>query len=433
MSTAPDRILGQTAATSDAERFGRTVLRAMLTVTLTVSVVFPHSFQIVEAILIAVTALLSLAMIRRDAWFNRILLTYFLGVVVTAFYIAVGYINGAPRAASNQTLFVYVVSPLMWMLIATAMFQVMGLERVVRLFINLSGWAVASVAAFFYLFLTFGRSAVQFLTEDANVDVSGGFAGATILVYGSLIFLSGALFAQPMLIKRKLWRVILPGVLVLAALTSGRSALILAVPVGLVLGAFLRSRQLTAQERAGSRSILLPVVLLAVVGAGAIALIDWVFVDIDLSVIFGQFFDEVSTGGGSVRTEQAAALWEGFLDTYGLGAGHGMGVSYIRNDLYPWRYEVIPLASLYRVGVIGTIAYLSTFIVYGFELLRRMSNKSLSGEDIYMAGGFVAVSLAVFTNPYIEGFVFQWMYLIPVMSLGVKSRVEPSAVDAERL
>lgn len=402
----------------EAERFAHSVLRGFILLTLACAVVVPHSFQLVEGLLIAITGLLSLVVIQRDAWLNRILLSYFLGVIVTAFYIGVGYVNGAPRAASNQTLFVYIVSPLLWILISTAAFQLFGLQRIVRLLIRLSWLAVLSVAAFFYLFLTVGRQAVQFLTEDANVDVSNGFAGATILVYGSLIFLAGGLFAQPMLIANRFARLILPGALVIAALTSGRSALILAVPVGLVVGAFLRSRMSTG-PRGKRSSILLPTLLLGIGAVGAILLIDKVFDQIDLTVIFGQFLDEVASGGGSVRTEQSYALWEGFLGTYGLGAGHGMGVDYIRNDLYPWRYEVIPLATLYRVGVIGSLAYVSTFAVYGVELLRRLTRKSLTAEDIYMTGGFVAVALAVATNPYIEGFVFQWMYLLPVMSLGV--------------
>lgn len=417
------------APPNDAERFAHTILRGFILLSLALAAVVPHSFQAVEGAVIALTAMLSLVVIRRDAWLQRILFTYFLGAIVTALYIGVGYIRGAPREASNQTLFVYVVSPLMWMLISTAAFQLFGLRRVVQILIKLSWAAVVSVAAFFYLFLTFGRQAVQFLTEDANVDVSNGFAGATILVYGSLIFLSGALFAQPMLVRNKLARFTLPAFLFLAAITSGRSALILSVPVGLVVGAFLRSRTRVEGQGKGD-SVLLPMLLLAAAALGALLLIDKLFDQIDLSVIFGQFFDELSSGGGSVRTEQSLALWDGFLHTYGLGAGHGVGVSYIRNDVYPWRYEVIPLATLYRVGVIGTFAYLSTFLIYGAELLRRLTRKQLSAEDIYMTGGFVAVALAVFTNPYIEGFVFQWMYLLPVLSLGVRP-ITPDRVVAE--
>ena len=36
-----------------------------------------------------------------------------------------------------------------------------------------------------------------------------------------------------------------------------------------------------------------------------------------------------------------------------------------------------------------------------------------------MAGGFYAMAVAAVTNPYIESFIFQWMFFVPVISIGV--------------
>lgn len=421
----------------DAQAAISTIVRFFLMVSLALAAVVPHSFQIVEAALFAMTTALCLTVLRYNAWLGRVMVTYCLGAFVTAIYIWVGYSNGAPRAASNQILFVYIVAPFMWIVMSAAMFQLVGLVRTVRLLISLTWAAGVSVAAFFYVFLTFGRQAVLFLTSEANVNVSGGFAAATIPVYGSLIFLTGALFAEPNLIQNKYARLALPGGLILCALTSGRSALILAIPVGFLTGAFLRSRLRKEEKREGEdveppRSIVLPLLLLGAISAAALVLMDVLLEQVDLRLIFMSFYTELTSGGGLERSEQSKALWNGFTDSYGLGVGHGVGIPYIRNFDFPWRYEVMPLATLLRVGLIGSLIYCSTFFVYGQAVLGRLVARDLTPEDIYMMGGFVAVALAVATNPYIESFVFQWMYFLPVLSLGVvagERRADPSGRD----
>ena len=404
----------------DGQRAARSILRGILFATLTVCVVVPHSFQIATFLLIALSTAVSLPLLRRDPWLDRVLLTYMVGALITAIFLGIGAANGASRLATNQTLLVYVISPLMWMLIATTICQLYGIERFTRILIGLTWACVATVALFFYLFLTIGKSAVAFLTEDANVNVSGGFAGATILVYGSLIFLSGGLFAQPFLLRRAKWRLTLLTLLVLVALTSGRSALILSIPAGLLVGIVARGRQRAQDRVATDKSIVLPLIGLALIAGAALVLMNIFVFEIDLGVVLGEFIDELLSGGGSVRSEQAAALWDGVFASGGLGVGHGVGVDYIRNTDYPWRYEVIPLATMLRVGVLGTLVYMSTFLLYGSRFLARYRQRDLLPEDVYMVGGFIAVSLAAFTNPYIESFIFQWMYFLPVMSIAVK-------------
>ena len=395
------------------------IARVLLFISLVMAVVVPHSFQAVEGATFFLTTLVCIGLIRNDRWLDQIMLTFFLGSAVTALYIWVGYTNGAPRAASNQTLFVYIISPLMWIVMSTALFQYVGLARVTRWLIWLTWAAIASVAAFFYLYLTFGKGAVEFLVSDANVNVSGGFAGATMLVYGSMIFLAGGIYAQPQVIGGRLARISLPGLVFLAALTSGRSALILAIPIGFLTGALLR-RRTRAEDAEHGGSVFLPTLILGLASIIVLATIDF-FVDaIDLTVVIGRFWDELTSGGGSERTEQAGALWEGFINSYGLGVGHGVGVPYIRNMLFPWRYEVMPLATLLRVGLFGFLAYISTFLVYGQRFLSRWNARDLRSEDIYMIGGFIPAAFAVATNPYIESFVFQWMYFLPVMALAIR-------------
>ncbi len=396
------------------------IVRLWLLVTLFVCVVFPHSFQAPTAGLLVVGLLLSLLVIRKSEYLDRLMTTYLLGVIVTAIYVWIGYAHRAPRAAVTQTILVYILSPFMWLIIGATLTQQFGIERLVRTLIRFTWAAVIEVAVFFWAFLVFGKQAVSFLSEQANVNVSGGIAAANIIVYGSLIFLAGALFAQPSAVPGRWRRITLPALVLVCAITSGRSALILAIPIGLVIGAVFRSRVQTEDggEQGGLRT-LVPTFLLALLGIAVLLIIDQ-FVDaFDLITIYQQFIAELFSGGGSERTEQIAALWEGVRESYGLGVGHGIGVAYLRSAEFPWRYEVIPMATLLRVGLIGTLVYASTFAIYGLTFADRFAKRTLRNEDVYMFGGFASVTLAVFTNPYIESFVFQWMYFLPVMSLGI--------------
>lgn len=395
------------------------VTRGLILINLFISVVFPHSFQLVSAAVMAVTTVFCLFSLKYSDFLQRLLPLYLLGILVSAFYIWLGFTHRAPLASVLQNAAVYIVSPFAWLIIATTTLQQFGITKVVRIFVWLALAAVLSVAMFFFAFLTFGQEAVSFLTEEANVNLEGGYAGAFILVYGSLIFLSGAVFAEPNVLKNRLVRILLPGLLVITAITSGRSALILAIPVGFLFGSIVRSRTAAFTSAEERSSFFLPTLLIAMIMFVAVAVID-IFVDrIDLTIIFTEFFDELSSGGGSLRTDQMSALIQGILDTYGLGAGHGIGVDYVRSYDFPWRYEVIPLATLYRVGVIGTVVYTLIFIVYGLAFAQKLESQTLREEDVFMAGGFIAAAIAVFTNPYIESFIFQWMYFIPVLSIGV--------------
>ena len=146
------------------------IVRFLLFVSLAQAVVVPNSFQIVQLGSLVLTGALCVVLIRRDLWLNRVLLTLFAGAVVTAIYIWVGYSAGAPREASTQTLFVYVVAPFLWAIMGTALFQYVGIVRATRWLIWLTWAAIVSVALFFWAFLTFGRAAVVFLNPDANVN-----------------------------------------------------------------------------------------------------------------------------------------------------------------------------------------------------------------------------------------------------------------------
>ncbi len=350
------------------------------------------------------------------------LLVYCAGVVLTVIYLFVGFNNGAPRDAIYATLLVYVASPLLWLVVGSAMATELGQERTVRWLLWTTFAALLSIVLFFYAYLTFGRDSVKFLAEEANVNVKGGFAASTMLVYGSMIFLTGALYANPAMIRPTTIRSFMLAALVAAAATSGRSAFLIAIPIGLAIGAILRPGLAPQYRDETRRAGGIP--LLAILGtlfslAAGIALLNAFFAQLDFTLMFDLFLEKLRGGGGVERVEQNYYLWKGIEETAGLGHGHGVGLNYLRNEEFPWRYELLLLATILRVGLLGVIIYALPFVMVAGVLVDRFRCRALSPSDIYMAGGLAAALVATVTNPYLESFIFQWMYYVPLMVIGL--------------
>ena len=138
---------------------------------------------------------------------------------------------------------------------------------------------------------------------------------------------------------------------------------------------------------------------------------------ISIDAIFRDFFDKLASGGGVLRSEQFYALLKGINDSFGFGVGHGVGVSYLRDNNFPWRYELVWMATILRVGFFGSLIYLMLFLIYIKKFLIYRKKNNISAFDLFIFSGFVAAFVASNTNPYIESFAFQWMYVFPVVSL----------------
>lgn len=387
-------------------------------IAIAVCIIVPNSFQVFTAALLGIAFLFSILTARFDQPTANLLLIFLAGSLVSVVYLFVGYINGAPNDAIILSGAVYIVSPIMWLLIGTSYFQLYGIPNAVKWFTRFTWAALLSIVLFFYAYFTFGRESVQFLAEEANINVTRGFAGATMLVYGSMIFLSGAIFAAPTVLKSKIVRLIMVAAMIAAAATSGRAAFLIAIPIGFAVGALLRpglSGQFSQNSREGVP--LLGVVAILIGLSLGIVILNALFVQLDLMVIAEAFFQKLASGGGTERVGQFYALWAGVEDSYGLGQGHGVGVSYLRSDEHPWRYELLPLATILRVGLFGTAVYALPFLAAFIAILRKFRSNQLSPFDVYMAGGLMAALAATFTNPYMESFIFQFMYFLPVVCI----------------
>jgi hypothetical protein len=378
------------------------------------AVVVPNSLPVGTASAMVITFLFALPGIRFSASLRNLLALYACTVIVTIVYVIVGGMHGAPLVAMAEITAVYIVSPFTWMIITTGLYRQLGVERIVDWFVALSALCVVSVGLFFYLYLTRGASAVTFFIQSANVNLNEGFSGATMYVYGSLIFLCGGFFSSPELIKNKMLRFPLLALFLICALTSGRSALILSIPIGWILGWMLASRTVEHVGKSAAARLIQYGVPSLVALVAALYLLQ-AYTQISISSVLDIVFNKVSSGGGAERAEMSRSLYEGIFDNGGLGAGHGVGVTYVSDPLHPWRYEVVWLATLYRVGIVGTVIYVLPFLMYAIGVIRLALARLLPARHKFMFCGFFCAFLATNTNPYIEAFALQWMYVIPLV------------------
>lgn len=371
------------------------------------SVVFPNSLRPMSFVVFFLAGLLALIGCKKLV-FNSRLIIWLLGSVITLFYVAVGWSQRYTEAVL-QVPFVYVISPGIWLLVCSrvvADYRASSIIRAVLIFGFIGG---LSVFAFYFLFLTLGADAVRWIIKLPNVDYGSGTPAATMYVFGSLMFVAGGFFAAPQLVKSPLNKFAIAVVLVAAAILSGRTALMLSIGFGglvfLVSMAHHRGSRINPRQIVGLVALLLMTALVITAAAERFGF--------DLARIFVGVVQKVFSGGGEERGAQFIALLDGIRETWFLGAGHGVGVSLIRSEEFPWRYELLWLATVYRVGIVGAIIY---FIPVGIIFARyaaMLASQRNSQASDFMFGGFFAAFLGAATNPYYESFEFQWMLFLP--------------------
>lgn len=298
----------------------RTFLNSVF-VLLFLAAVIPNSLQLMTAIGMVLCFFLALPLVTWNVGLRRALFVYLLTVIVTVFYTIVGISSGAPFEAVIQTLIIYVISPVLWLVIAAGLAKTATDDQIISWFTKLGVFSVLSVGLFFFLYFSGGPRAVAFFKESANIYVNDGSSHATMFVYGSLIFFAGGFFAAPGIVRNRLTRFLLLGGLFAAVITSGRSALILSLPVGLILGLLLMPRVSNGVDRIGRSSVKASRgLLLAAVGVVPVVFFLDFYWGVNIGAVLDPFAEKILSGGGAARTRQAAALLGGVVDSNGLGA-----------------------------------------------------------------------------------------------------------------
>jgi hypothetical protein len=373
--------------------------------------IFPNSLKIVSAISLSICFFCAVFNLKRDANLLLALSFWLLSFFVTFIYTLVGIFHGASIEAVIQVFLIYIIFPLVWIYVIGYLLQAMPLALIVKGLIVVGVFASLSVLFFYYSFLNYGPESVTFFIEEPNVDTSTeGYVGAAMYVFGSLIFLVGGYVASFSSLTGLKKSYLLLTLFILVALMSGRSALILSVLIGL----FVNVIAMVANKR---RTIVVHFIRNIFLSICACILLFILLNNLGLEFekILSPLIEKISAMGGEGRSQQFSSLLNGIGDNFGFGSGHGIGVEYKVSDIYPWRYEMVWIATVFRVGVIGAIVYSALFIFVTVSGFWKLLKNKLDENELFIFGGFISAFVASNTNPYIEAFVFQWMFVLPIL------------------
>ncbi|MFV0162207.1 hypothetical protein OBK04_00895 [Empedobacter falsenii] len=319
--------------------------------------------------------------------------------LVTFIYILKGLpISQNPTEAFNQVLTVYVLTPIMWVCILNYIFEKYPIKTIFKFLNIFMVFGALSVFMAYQLYEAKQLWLLEYIIDNPNMNQSNdGLVEMRLFVYGALIFFIPGFMQLDKIYKSKFKFYLIILISLLASLISGRSALILSVLLGVLFYIYVNKSSKIIKYSLFGIILLLAVNFILK------------FFGINITNIFLEFYNKLFEGGDNARPEQTKALIEGINNNI-FGAGHGVGVDYIRSFKYPWRYENVPFALIYKVSLFGFIIYSIPFI---YSLKKYFSLTKKHPYDNYMIIGYVSMLVATFTNPYLESFEFNIFYVLP--------------------
>ncbi len=386
----------------------KVIIKALLVLFSLLVVVVPNSFQTLS---IALFVMLYLCIHFYTAQLYDVYLILFWFIISMLF---LGFILISPIALyfKAELIFKYIVSPLFWISIFSYIRKYYSINLIIVWLIKLSFLGSLSVLIL-YVIMSLGYvDFIKYFIKSPNIDSNSGF-GFTLHVYGSLAFFSLAMMPSMFYIKSNVLKVLYIFILVLAAILSGRTALLLTVALGLGLFVFYLSRFSFDYRK------------LLIVGATSVVLsllaYEQYLENFDVSIIEvfrNDHIDKIRESGGEQRVSQSELILSQFYKNP-LGNGF-VTLAILRNDIKSFQYEVLITAILMRFGII-TFLVICISILTNFSYLlirRRLINKN---KRDFLLLGFMAIILLSFTNPYLESFCFQWMFIGPIVLMKEKT------------
>jgi hypothetical protein len=374
----------------------RRLVNALLFITMFLVVVFPNTFREVKIPLFIVIAIFIFSNFLEQK--REYLGVYLAGAIFTLIYLLVGLPKSKmPDEAMFQVFTVYLVFPLFWILLGDFLLTYYSIEKLIKILVIFGIIGSTTVLVGIWLFDNGYQEILSLIIENPNKTFTeSGVVAMRFHVYGSLIFIFSGFWCLYSTSNKLLFATTLI-LFIIVAVVSGRAALLVAIAIGFVYFAIV-NRKVFFQQLI----VILPVVIF----------ITFIlqFFNVDLLKTLSEGVSKISDGGGGERVNQVNALLEGIAENHLLGSGHGVGVNYLRSYEYPWRYEILPLATIFRVGIIGLLIYSIPFIlsIRRYIFLTNKSNTNVYDQFIMI--GLIAICITSFTNPYLESFEFQSFY-----------------------
>ena len=214
-------------------------------------------------------------------------------------------------------------------------------------------------------------------------------------------------------------------VAVISAIAASRRIivfLIFIVPLLVYVLSFLTNQEIAHDGRKWGRAYF----LLLLAGAGS--LMFGFFSGLDFQTgILGRFMEVFDSSSESPRALQHAALLSGFYDSFVWGSGFGGLTEVVRSDERPWTYELTYSRLLFNGGVLGFSLIMLFFLVYLLLALRAIRGSAHGGVYIPLLVGFLSVSIAAASNPYLSSFDF--IFCLSIIPLILNSQEYPGQLS----
>ncbi len=133
-----------------------------------VVIVFPNSLRIISLPLFPITALLAVLSTKHIIINTRLFIIWLSTSFVTLIFLEVGFLNGHNYTdAMAQVLFVYIISPALWLIITAKLLNLYSSQQLIHIIIGLGVLGAFSVFAFYYVF-----SYKLFFPDYVRIDIA---------------------------------------------------------------------------------------------------------------------------------------------------------------------------------------------------------------------------------------------------------------------
>jgi hypothetical protein len=266
----------------------------------------------------------------------------------------------------------------------------------------------------------------QFIKDEMYLQVGlhDGYVQMNNVNIGMLTFIAPYLLSRLLLSERKdRHAYLILGLVVAVAsalLASRRVVLVLLLIVPLLIFAinFLAGQATSRHRRRWTQAYLL-LLLTAGVGTWMVSYWGFDFLDGFVSRVMGAF----NSDPDAPRPLQHAALMAGFADNFLWGSGFGGITDVVRSDERPWTFELTYSRLLFNGGVIGFGLLMLFFLVYLLLVLRKIRQSAHAPIYISLLTGFLSVSIAAASNPYLSSFDF--LFALSIIPLILNTRDQP--------
>lgn len=343
-----------------------------------------------------------------------------------------GFLRGiyfnTPGAFKSQTVFL--LWPILYCLFISQIRTSGHIKYLFKVIIMVTVFIV--FYTIFFLMQSFGFIPEILPIRDLSAATGGGYG----YIKYNLVSISTLVYTFPFLIifyfsktgenlptRGKLCFLLLILVTFLCALSTGRRALLLGIPLTCIYLFFIQGMYL--------RSIKIVSLLIILLKYSIYLFLALFILELSMKVsLHGIYhygmssFDFNADASNYIRKEQFFRLMSDWRSYPFLGAGSGasnVDVT-VRDFGQSWGYELSYVALLFQYGVIGFMAYLSLIVgvfFYSLKIIKEAKDQLFKDITIAALGALILFLFANSTNPYMGKFDSMWTIFFQVAIINV--------------